>query len=299
MIEKRPPRLIEGPRIRLQAREVSQAEELFHLIDRNRDELRPWMVWEERTQTVKDSQAFIEGMIEGWQFGDEYDYSIVLKKTGAMIGSFGFHTVDAFSRNCHLGFWLSKESQGKGYVTEAVKLGEEVARKLGFHRLIMTCNRLNTKSRAVAQRNGYRQESLLIDHTFERGQWRDTCFFGKLINADPNLDHLPADFSFQRQVLPEGGIRLEVLSGEGPSVFLEGHAKSQSHFLLGKLEIAKTLFESGLEDWLLNQLWATEDFQKVEVQVLAKNSEMLKIYLKNEFQIQKAEEGQITLLRIR
>ena len=194
MSDRRPPRKIEGARIYLEAREPSQAASLFALVDKNRAALKPWMSWEERTKAVADSAAFIEGMIEGWKLGEEFDYAIFDRASSRMIGSFGLHTIDWYNRSCHLGFWIDSESEGQGFVSEAVQLGEQLAKDLGFHRLVITCNRENLKSQKVALRNGYHREATMIDQAFEKGRWRDTIFFVKLLNPGEAAENLPAGY---------------------------------------------------------------------------------------------------------
>lgn len=197
-----PSPLIEGERIVLKARSKDHAAEMYSLIDKNREHLRPWMPWESTTQSELDSQSYLELAQSWWEKGSTFDFSVFDKSSSKMIGSFGLHSIHWEKKTCEFGYWICRNHQGKGLVTEAIRLGESLAADLGLHRLIVRCDRLNIKSQAVPKRMGYKLESVQIDEcTDHRGRMRDTLQFSKLIN--PKIDSLITDN------LPSGfGIKL-------------------------------------------------------------------------------------------
>lgn len=196
MATPQPPKQIIGERIFLKARSIVQSEEVFALTDANREHLRPWMPWEATTLRVEDTLRYLSQAEKWWEKGEMFDYSLYEKPSNKLIGSFGLHNIDWGKRTCHLGFWIDQEKQGKGYIAEAMKLGESAALNLGFHRIVMTCDRLNTRSAAVAHRNGYKLEATLLDECKHLGRMRDTLQFVKLLNLD-----VPGEIT---ENLPEG-----------------------------------------------------------------------------------------------
>lgn len=200
MIFPKPPREIETERLILRARDVNQARDMFTMINSSREHLRPWMPWEEQTKSVDDSKDYLALAMTWWEAGKNFDFSVYLKKTGEMIGSFGLHTIDWDNRSCHIGFWMGAKHQGQGYVSEALRQGEQVALQLGFHRLILTCDARNERSAAVARRNRYTLESRQLDDCVDRGRTRDTLYFVKLLNPpipDAVTDNMPVGFTIQ------------------------------------------------------------------------------------------------------
>lgn len=192
-----PPFTLEGERIVLKARSNDQAQEVYNLIDQNREHLKQWMPWEETTRSVEDSEKYIEFTVNAWNAGSMFDYSIYLKSNQKLIGSFGLHNINRSKKTCHFGFWIDKNCQGQGLVSEALAVGEKVARELGFHRLILTCDRLNERSQRVALRSDYKLEAVMIDECMNKNRMRDTCQFVKLINpyiAGAITENLPEGF---------------------------------------------------------------------------------------------------------
>lgn len=54
----------------------------------------------------------------------------------------------------HIGYGIVPTARGKGYGTEALRLGLEEAQKLGIDRVLLTCNPSNIGSRRVIEKNG-------------------------------------------------------------------------------------------------------------------------------------------------
>lgn len=90
----KPPILVEGERILLQARSEGHAAEMFKLIEQNREHLGRWMPWEETTQNVADSIAYLDLARGWWEKGTTFDFSVFEKESSKMIGSFGLHSLD-------------------------------------------------------------------------------------------------------------------------------------------------------------------------------------------------------------
>lgn len=208
----KPPREIETERLLLRARDVNQAREMFSLIQSSREHLRPFMPWEEQTLEINDSKDYLALATSWWEAGRNFDFSVYDKATHQMVGSFGLHTIDWETRTCHVGFWMGAAFTGKGYVSEALRKGEELARQLGFHRLVLTCDARNHKSAAVAHRNDYRLEARQLDETVDRGRTRDTLCFVKLLNPEAegvDNTNLPEGFAIQAVESTEFWLRVQ------------------------------------------------------------------------------------------
>jgi RimJ/RimL family protein N-acetyltransferase/GNAT superfamily N-acetyltransferase len=179
----KPARIIVGSRIQLLARTDDQAAELFALIDRNREHLGKWMPWEQTTKAVQDSADYIKLTEKWWDQGSTFDFALFEIATSKMIGSTGLHSINWSKKTCEIGYWISQSHEGKGYITEAVQLAETVAGQLGFHQVLITCDRLNLRSQQIPKRLNYRLEAVQIDDCINHhGNVRDTLQFVKLIN---------------------------------------------------------------------------------------------------------------------
>lgn len=186
--------VVDGTRIKLVARDREQAAELLALINRNRSHLEPWMPWVDHTKNLEDLLSYLESAMSWWQNATTYDFTIYLKSTNEIIGSMGLHSLDWDKQSCAIGYWITKSHEGQGFITEGVKLLEQFASQLGFHRVVITCDRLNERSSHVPNRLGYVFESLQIDESFSNGKHRDTLSYVKLLDRGvPNeiTENLP------------------------------------------------------------------------------------------------------------
>ena len=174
------PEEIIGERIYLCKHDLSIAEEMFNVIDQNRDRLGEFMPWPIHTQKPEDSKNYILMCIESWKQKALFDYGIYLKAQHKFIGNVGVHSIDWRSSRCELGYWINQSHQGNGYISEAIRLVESTCFAKDFHRVEIRCAADNNKSAGVAIRNGYKLEGYLKDEKIENGRFRDTLIFAKI-----------------------------------------------------------------------------------------------------------------------
>lgn len=137
--------------------------ELFALVEANRDRLAPWMPWEPVTQSAADVRGFIERSL-----ASEHDVEgNGIWVGGKVVGSMGM-SVSTLNDSGSIGYWIDREHEGKGIVTRGARLFVEFGfRELGLHRISIHAAVDNVRSRAVAERLGFRQEAVLreVDKT--------------------------------------------------------------------------------------------------------------------------------------
>jgi ribosomal-protein-serine acetyltransferase len=139
--------------------EEADADELFALIARNRDHLRPWLPWVDGTRDATSTLEFIRVTRRQADANDGIQAAIV--DDGAIIGVAGFHRVDWPNRTTSIGYWLSADRCGRGTMTEAVGMLVDVAfGPWDLNRVELQAAVDNHRSRAVAERLGFRQEGV-------------------------------------------------------------------------------------------------------------------------------------------
>ncbi len=179
---------IEGERIYLARPEVSFsfAGVLFANIDKSRHLLEPWLDWAPETKRPEDSYDFLTLCGDNWDKHKEFPYGVFLKDTHDFIGVVGTVEMAPAHYRTEIGYWLSGEYTGKGYMREAVKLLEEKLIESGFNRLVITTDVLNTKSASVAQACGYRLEAVLKQSEYapHLKRFRDKNIFVKFVNKE-------------------------------------------------------------------------------------------------------------------
>jgi ribosomal-protein-serine acetyltransferase len=144
--------------------EERHAEEVFGLVDANREHLRPWMPWVDGTRSADDTRAFIKSALDGFAAGREYAAGLWYR--GQLAGGIGLD-VNVQMRHGEIGYWVAEPFQGRGVVTRAARaLTTAAFRDLGLNRMQILCAAHNARSCAVAERLGYRLEGTLRE--FER-----------------------------------------------------------------------------------------------------------------------------------
>jgi len=164
-----------GDGIALRTYVPGDAEELFALVDASRDRLRPWMIWEPTTKTVEDTRAFIQACLSSSDFEGNG-----LWREGRLVGGIGL-SLDTLANSGEIGYWLSGGHEGQGIVTRAcARLFDFAFDELGLHRMELQAAVANTKSRAVAQRLGMREEGVARDGCRVADGYLDAVTYGIL-----------------------------------------------------------------------------------------------------------------------
>jgi ribosomal-protein-serine acetyltransferase len=151
--------------IELRLLEEGDATELFSLIDRNREHLRPWLPWVDYEKSVEDSRHFVQRSLQNYLDHKSFDLGIRYRER--LSGVIGFHTVNWTNRHVEIGYWLASDCQGHGVMTRACHAMIDFAfYQLQLNRVTILCATGNTRSRAIPERLSFVQEGILRD-----GEW--------------------------------------------------------------------------------------------------------------------------------
>ena len=126
---------------------LDDLDELHALIEADRDHLRPWMPWADQ-----DREATRQYLSDATTTPRDVQRAITLN--GRIVGAIGLVHPAGFPM---LGYWLGADAQGRGIATRALQAFVEHAfADLGYERLELRAAVSNTRSRAVAERAGFR-----------------------------------------------------------------------------------------------------------------------------------------------
>jgi ribosomal-protein-serine acetyltransferase len=141
--------------------EESDADELIGLIDANREYLARWMPWVENEREAADVLPFIRGTRRQIADNDGLQTAIV-DPDGRIVGMVGYHSIDWPNRKSSIGYWLASDEQGRGTMTEAVRaLLDHGFGTWKLNRVLIQAAVDNTRSRAIPERLGFREEGIL------------------------------------------------------------------------------------------------------------------------------------------
>ena len=152
------------------------AAELFTVVDSNREYLREWLPWLDATRSVEDEKAFISNSLEEYQKREGGFYTIRLE--GRIIGTINLNWIDWGNKAAGVGYWLSKNQTGNGYVTKScIRLMEHCFDDLSLHRFVLEAAVDNIPSCDIAGRIGMRLEGITKDREWLYDHYVDAKLF--------------------------------------------------------------------------------------------------------------------------
>lgn len=144
-------------------------------------ELSPWLGWATQTYRAEDSYEYLQGCIQEWEKGKEFNY-MILDENKNFMGMISALNIKEKDKCLEIGYWISSAYAGNGYMQEAVKLLEKEFFGLGINRIVIHTDVLNKKSANVPQKLGY-----VLEGVQRQSQWnekektyRDINTFSKL-----------------------------------------------------------------------------------------------------------------------
>jgi ribosomal-protein-serine acetyltransferase len=138
--------------------EESDAEELYGLIDANRAELARWLPWA-AGQTLLGTLEFLRAARAQIAECDGFHAAVVHAER--IVGVIGFHGIDWQHRATSLGYWLDKDAQGRGTMTDAVRaMVTHALDAWALNRVEIRASVENERSRALIERLGFHYEGV-------------------------------------------------------------------------------------------------------------------------------------------
>ena len=159
--------------------ESRHAQELFQLIDHSRMNLGEWLSFPTKTNSVEDSRMFIEKSLK--RFSENNGYWAGIWYKGNLAGSIGYLYVDLKAKKTEIGYWLGDNYVGKGLVTLAcTEYIRHAFTELGLRKVEINAAVRNTKSRAIPERLGFKQEGVIRNYEYINGVYHDRVVYGLL-----------------------------------------------------------------------------------------------------------------------
>ncbi|AYC28877.1 GNAT family N-acetyltransferase [Paenisporosarcina cavernae] len=169
--------------IQLELLQTHHKEELYALIDTNREHLRKWLLWVDKRKSAQDFDAIIPMWIQNYAENNGFDVGI--RYRGKLVGMVGLHYIDWKNRATSIGYFLAEDAQGRGIITRTIdELITYIFNILELNRIEIQVAANNEKSIAIPKRLHFtyegnkRQGQWLYDHyedllTFSllREQW--------------------------------------------------------------------------------------------------------------------------------
>ncbi len=170
---------LETERLLLRRMRPDDAEDMFAYA--SDPEVTRYVLWDTH-RSVEDSRAFLRFATEGYERGDFGGWGLVLKASGAFIGTCGMEADYAREHSrAELGYVLAREHWGRGLMPEAVR---RVIRFcfgwMDLNRVEARCIAENTASARVMEKAGMTYEGTLREREYIKGAYRDMKLYSIL-----------------------------------------------------------------------------------------------------------------------
>lgn len=165
------------------------ADELFDLIEDNREYLKEWLPWLDNNRYLQNTIDYIK--ISQLQHERNETVQFVLLHKGEIVGTIGFHRIDWMNRSTSIGYWIAKRHQGSGLVTKSCSSVLDFSfGTMGLHRIEIRCATENLKSQAIPKRLGFKEEGLIRQAEWLYDHYVDHIVYGMLESEWINNERL-------------------------------------------------------------------------------------------------------------
>lgn len=146
-------------------------EELFALTIKNKNHLKKFLNWIKDDYSIDDTKKFIVESIEKEIAGKMLPRAII--NNNKIIGMVGLNGINQ-DKSAEIGYWIDKNEQGKGIVTEATKIIiTQGFNELNLNRIGLRCAVINTKSCAIPKRLDFKKEGILRQSVLVENKFLD------------------------------------------------------------------------------------------------------------------------------
>lgn len=160
---------------------MEDLEEIWSVIQAERDRLGVWMPWVEGTRTIEDQRRWLDGVVadeDGLEGCGMFVDGRYVGGVGLMPGPWGIAA--------EIGYWIDAAHEGKGHVTRAVGALIDIGfGELGLHRIEIRAGVDNPRSRAIPERLGFTREGVVRGDSRGSGGFYDLVLYGLLEDEWP------------------------------------------------------------------------------------------------------------------
>lgn len=173
------PERIEAERIVLRRYQAGDGPWFYAMSQRNRAHLARYEAENvvRSIQSEQEAEVMVRELAAAWVARDSFFMGVFERETGEFVAQIYVGPVNWDVPEFEIGFFVDRDHEGRGYVTEAVRAAMAwIFRDLGGHRVRLGCDDTNVRSRRVAERCGM----VLEGHIRENKRNADETLSGTL-----------------------------------------------------------------------------------------------------------------------
>jgi len=157
--------------IELRSVAEKDAEDIVEIVKRNYEHLHPFLHWVTADYSLENAREFIRQTEKAVAENTSRAYGIFYREK--IVGLISFVNFKWTSRSTEIGYWIDKNYEGKGIITESCKaLVDYAFEEFGMNRIEIRCATENVRSRRIPERLNF-----TLDGILRQSLWRHTRFF--------------------------------------------------------------------------------------------------------------------------
>lgn len=167
--------------ITLELTSQKHAADLFEAVNNNREHLSRFLPWVGNMKTVDDFTRYLQHCELLYQQKTEVSFVIFFE--GKAAGRIGLHYIHPHNKVAAIGYWLSKEYEGKGIILRSCKAIIQYGfETLALNRIEIKAAVENIRSQAVPEKLHFTREGLLRQAEWVNGEYLDLYLYSLLKN---------------------------------------------------------------------------------------------------------------------
>lgn len=167
------------PNLVLKQLDITDAAAMYSVVCQNRLRLREWHPWVDAMKSENNFYEFIDSAKKLIEQKRAFPLGIFLKNE--FIGTCSINCIYSTSRIAEIGYWISKEHEGKGLVSSCVRaLIKFVFIDLGFNKIELNCATENIRSQRIPIKLGFQPEGRRRDAEWLYDHYVDHFKYGLL-----------------------------------------------------------------------------------------------------------------------
>ena len=167
------------PGIELRLLEERHASAAFALMDRDREYLREWLDFVDKTRTEEVWRKFVRASLE--QFAACEGFTAGIWEGDQFLGVIGTKKIDWANGKAEIGYWIGRVFQGRGIMTDACRVVlDYLFGELRLNRVEIHCATGNARSAGVPRRLGFTLEGIRREAELVNGRFYDLLLFSLL-----------------------------------------------------------------------------------------------------------------------
>lgn len=168
--------------LRLELAAEKHAKDLFYAVDTNRKHLSNFLPWVDNMQSVTDFKNYLKNCALLYLHGKEVSFVIILDEQ--IVGRIGLHHLDLHNKNASIGYWLTKNAEGKGIITQSCKVLITYGfQELGLRRIEIKAAVENARSQAIPEKLNFIKEGILRQTELVNNKFND-LFLYSILNEE-------------------------------------------------------------------------------------------------------------------